>query len=167
MNSCSFKTLILVIVESFPAVSTKSPYSNSLEEKSRSNGGWYPTAGDLAVAHVDTGEHGLVEPAAGRRRRPGVGLGAVGGEAHGGLQDLLPLGQVGVGGGEAFLGRAHVGGNAGLLSLESGDVDGVGVVGVKELASFGVGLGELAGQKLALGGVAVLAGGDLGFEFLA
>ena len=30
-----------------PLTSTKSPYSNSLEEKSRSKGGWYPTAATL------------------------------------------------------------------------------------------------------------------------
>jgi hypothetical protein len=49
--------------------------------------------------------------------------------------------------------------------LRVGDVDGVGVVGVEEIAPFGVGLGELARQEFALGSVAVLAGGDLGFEF--
>ncbi|MDA8276091.1 MAG: hypothetical protein M0029_12040 [Actinomycetota bacterium] len=126
-----------------------------------------PHVGDLAVAHLDAREDGLVEPAPGRRGGPGIGLGAVGGEAHGGFEDLLPLGEVGVDRGEAFLGTADIGGDAGLLSFQSGDVDGVGVVGVEELAPFGVGLGELAGEELALRRVAVLAGGDLGFQLLA
>ena len=56
---------------------------------------------------------------------------------------------------------------AGLLGFQRGDVDGARVVGVEELAPFGVGLGELAGQEHAPGGVAVLAGGDLGFQFVA
>ncbi|MDA8292356.1 MAG: hypothetical protein M0Z33_11865 [Actinomycetota bacterium] len=74
---------------------------------------------------------------------------------------------MGVDRGEAFFGGAHVGGDAGLLGLQRGDVDGIGVVSVEELTSFGVGLGELAGEELALGGVATLAGGDLGFELFA
>jgi hypothetical protein len=47
-----------------------------------------------------------------------LGVGAVGGEPHGGLEDLLPFGQVGVDRGEACFGGTDVGGDAGLLSLE-------------------------------------------------
>ena len=60
--------------------------------------------GDLAVTHLDASARGVVEPPPGRRRRPGVRLGTVGGEAHGGLQDLLPLGKMSVDRREAFLG---------------------------------------------------------------
>ncbi|MDA8061976.1 MAG: hypothetical protein M0T80_05990 [Actinomycetota bacterium] len=74
---------------------------------------------------------------------------------------------MGVDGGEAFFGRADVGGDTSLLGFEGGDVDGGGVVRVEELAPFGLGLGELAGEELALCGVAMPAGGDLGFELLA
>ncbi len=91
----------------------------------------------------------------------------MGGEAHGGLEDLPPLGQVGVDGGESFLGTADVGGDAGLLGLQGGDVDGARAVGVEELAPLRLGLGELADEELALGGVAVLASGDLGFQLFA
>ncbi|HVC24904.1 MAG TPA: hypothetical protein VND23_04025 [Acidimicrobiales bacterium] len=125
-----------------------------------------PHGGDLAVAHLDAGEDGLVEPAPGWREGSGVRLGAVGGEAHGGFEDLLPLGQVGVDRGEPFLRTTDVRGDAGLLGLQGRDVDGARIVGVEELAPFGVGLGELAGQELALGGVAILAGGDLGHGHL-
>jgi hypothetical protein len=101
-----------------------------------------PQVGDLAVAHVDAGGHGLVEPSSRLGGCAGVRFGAVGGEAHRGLEDLLPFGEVGVDRGEALLGTADVGGDAGLLPLEGGDVDGSRVVRVEELAPFGVGFGE-------------------------
>ncbi len=83
------------------------------------------------------------------------------------MHDLLSVLQAAVEGGLARLDGAQLGADALPLASEHGDVDGGGVVRVEELAAFGVGLGELAGEELALGGVAVLAGGDLGFQLLA
>jgi hypothetical protein len=86
--------------------------TRSSNRAARTTGG--TCRGDLAVAHVHAGEDGVVERVRGRCRRRGVGPGAVGGEAHRGLQDLLPFGEVRVDPGEAPFGTADVGGDAGL-----------------------------------------------------
>ena len=52
--------------------------------------------GDRAIAHEKTLEDRLVEQLAGALAGRLVGTGAVGGEAEGDLQDLLPFGQSGV-----------------------------------------------------------------------
>ncbi|MGH9043728.1 MAG: hypothetical protein ACRDVP_02625 [Acidimicrobiales bacterium] len=54
-----------------------------------------------------------------------------------------------------------------LLGLEGGDVDHSGVVAVEELAPLVLCLGEIAGEELSLGRVAVLTGSDLGPQLLA
>jgi len=100
---------------------------------------------DPAVSDGELGEDGLVEPTPGLAVRSPVGLGAVGGEAHGRAENLLPFAEVGVDGGEASLGGPDVGADAGLLGLQHGDVDGTPVVGVEQLASLALGLGQLAG----------------------
>jgi hypothetical protein len=72
-----------------------------------------------------------------------------------------------VDGGEPFFCFPDVGADACLLHLDGGDVDRSGVVRVGRLASFGLCLGELAGEELSFGGVAVLAEGDLGLQLPA
>ncbi|MDA8292973.1 MAG: hypothetical protein M0040_01200 [Actinomycetota bacterium] len=122
---------------------------------------------DLPVFHVEPFEHRGVELLAGAVAGLAVGVAAAGGEGGGQLQDLLPLGEVGVEVGETILGRGEVGADAGLLDLQGGDVDGAAVVGVEELAPFGFGLGDPAGEQLALGGVGTLAFDHLGVHFFA
>ena len=105
----------------------------------------------------EPGEHGGAELLAGAVGGLAVGclavgVAATGGESDGQLQDLLPLGEVGVEIGETILGGGEVGADAGLLDLQGGDVDGAAVVGVEQRAPFGLGLGDPAGEQLALGG---------------
>ena len=62
--------------------------------------------GDVAVADLDAVDHGVVEQLAGSWVGVAVGGGAVGGEPPGGLEDGLPLVQVGSEGAAAgFKGR--------------------------------------------------------------
>ena len=100
---------------------------------------------DPPVFHVEAGEHGGVEQPPGAVAGLAVGVAAAGGEGGGELQDLLPLGEVGIEVGQAVLGRGEVRGDAGLFGFEGGDVDGAAVVGVEELAPCGLGLGDPAG----------------------
>ena len=119
-----------------------------------------------AVLHVEALEHRRVELLAGAVGRLGVGVGAAGGEGGRQLQDLLPLTEVGVEVTEAVLGGSDVGADASLLGLQGRDVDGAGVVGVEELSPLRFGLGEPAGEQLALGAVGALAFDDLGGHLL-
>jgi len=101
---------------------------------------------DTPVFHVEPFEHRGVELLAGTVGGLAVGVAAAGGEGGGELQDLVPLGEVGVEVGETIFGRSEVGADVGLLELRSGDVDGAAVVGVEQLAPFGLGLGDPAGE---------------------
>jgi len=65
------------------------------------------------------------------------------------------------------LGRREVGADAGLLDLQGGYVDGAAVVGVEQLAPFGLGLGDPAGEQFALGDIRTLACVHLGVELFA
>ncbi len=86
---------------------------------------------DPPVLHIEPFEHRGVELAAGAVGGLAVGVAATAGESGGELQDLLPLGEVGVEVGETILGRREVGADAGLFHLQGGDVDGAAVVGVE------------------------------------
>ena len=120
-----------------------------------------------AVLHVEALEHRRVELLAGAVAGLAVGVGAAGGESSRQLQDLLPLAEVGVEVSEAVLGGSDVAADARLLGLQGRDVDRAGVVGVEELAPLRFGLGEPAGEQLALGGIGTLAFDDLGGHLLA
>jgi hypothetical protein len=117
-----------------------------------------------AVSYVEPLEHRGVELATGAVAGLAVGVTAAGGEGGGELQDLLPFAQVGVEVDEAILGRGEVGADTGLLDLQGGDVDRAAVVGVEQLAPFGLGLGDPAGEQLPLGGIGVLALDHLGVQ---
>ncbi|MDA8279260.1 MAG: hypothetical protein M0Z63_02355 [Actinomycetota bacterium] len=120
-----------------------------------------------AVLHIEALEHRGVELLAGAVGRLGVGVTATGGEDRRQLQDLLPFAEVGVEVTQAVLGSLDVGADARLLRLQGRDVDGADVVGVEELSPLGFGLGDPAGEQLALGGVGPLAFDDLGGQLFA
>ncbi|MHB1504980.1 MAG: hypothetical protein ACYCTL_13195 [Acidimicrobiales bacterium] len=120
-----------------------------------------------AAFHIEAFEHRGVEQLAGPVVGLAVGVAAPGGEAGRQLQDLLPLAKVGVQIGEAVLCGLDVGADGGLFGLEGGYVDGSGVVGVEELSPLRFGLGEPAGEQLALGGVGGLALDHLGGHLFA
>ena len=122
---------------------------------------------DPTVLHIEPGEHGGVELAAGALAGHSVGVAAAGGDGGGKLQDLLPLGEVGVEVAQAVLCGSEVGADAGLFGFEGGDVDGAAVVGVEQLAPCGLGLGDPSGEQLPLGDVGPLALDHLGGELLA
>ncbi|HVA02157.1 MAG TPA: hypothetical protein VMU64_00300 [Acidimicrobiales bacterium] len=124
-------------------------------------------AHDLPVSDLDSLKDGMVKPSPRLGRGPCVCLGAIGGEAHGDLQDLLPFRKVGVGQRKTLLGRSDVGTDPGLLGLEHRDVDGSAVVGIEQLAPLSLCLRQLAGQEIALRRVAALTRGDLDLQLVA
>jgi hypothetical protein len=106
----------------------------------------------------------LVEQPAGLVAGSPVGLPAVGGEPHRGLQDLAPLLHGGVDRGQPLLGGAQFIADAVLLGAEHGRVDRAGVVGVQQLAALAFQLAHPPGHQLPFADGAVLSAGELGVE---
>jgi len=120
--------------------------------------------GDLAVADLDAVDDGVVEQLADSWVGVAVGGGAVGGEPPGGVEDGLPLVEVGGEGAAAGFEGAGPLADSGLFLAEQAQVDGVGVVGRQQLAPFALQAQQFTVKLLVfLGGVA-LAGIDLGLE---
>src|SRR6266567_4912256 len=93
-----------------------------------------------------------------------IRLSAIGGELEGDAEHLLPLGQCRLDILEPLLDFPNVACNPLLLAAQQSDVDRSRVVGLEQLAPFRLNLGQLASEELALAGVAVLAGDDLGLH---
>jgi hypothetical protein len=120
--------------------------------------------GDVAVADLDAVDDRAVEELAGSWVGVAVGGGAVGGEPPGGLEDGLPLVEVGGEGAAAgFKGPGPLA-DSGLFLAEQAQVDGVGVVGRQQLAALALQAQQFTVQRLVLVGGVALAGGDLGLE---
>jgi hypothetical protein len=111
--------------------------------------------GDVAVADLDAVDDGVVEQLAGSWVGVTVGGGAVGGEPPGGLQDDPPVVQVcGEGAAAGFKGAGPLA-DSGLFLAEQGEVDGVGVVGLQQLAPLTIQAQQFPVQLLVLvGGLA-------------
>ena len=117
--------------------------------------------GDVAVADLDAVDHGVVEQLAGSWVGVAVGGGAVGGEPPGGLEDGLPLVEVGGEGAAADLKGAGPLADSGLFLAEQAQVDGVGVVGRQQLAALTIQAQQFTVKLLVLVSGVALAGGDL------
>jgi hypothetical protein len=94
-----------------------------------------------------------------------VGGGAVAGEPQGGGEDVAPLVEVGGETFETVVGIASVAVRAFLFGLEGGQVDGVGVVGVEQLAAPVGDAGQAAGLQFTFGGVPLGLLRDLVLQF--
>ena len=93
-----------------------------------------------------------------------VGGGAVGGEPPSGLQDGPPFAQVrGEGAAAGFKGPGPLADSC-LFLAEQAQVDGVGVVGIQQLAALTLQAQQFTVELLVLVGGLALAGVDLSLE---
>jgi hypothetical protein len=119
--------------------------------------------GDVAVADLDAVDDGAVEQLAGRWVGVTVGGATVGGEPPSGLQDGPPFAQVCCEGAAAGFGPGPLADSA-LFLAEQAQVDGVGVVGLQQLAPLTIQAHQFTVQLLVLVGGLALAGVDLSLE---
>ena len=120
--------------------------------------------GDVAVADLDAVDDGVVEQLTGSWVGVTVGGATVGGEPASGLQDDPPVVQVCCEGAAAGFKGAGPLADSGLFLAEQGEVDGVGVVGLQQLAPLTIQAQQFPVQLLELVGGLALAGVDLSLE---
>jgi hypothetical protein len=119
---------------------------------------------DVAIADLDAVDDRAIEQLAGSWVGVAVGGGAVGGEPPGGLEDDLPLVEVGGEGAAAGFKSSGPLADSCLFLAEQAQVDGVGVVGRQQLAALALQAHQFTVQLLMLVGGVALAGSDLGLE---